>query len=61
MSQAEQGRLFEPFFSTKTHGTGLGLATVHRIVSEHGGHILVDSEIGRGTRMTIRLPYTGRA
>jgi two-component system, NtrC family, sensor histidine kinase PilS len=61
MSQAEQERLFEPFFSTKTHGTGLGLATVHRIVSEHGGHILVDSEIGRGTRMTIRLPYTGRA
>ena len=61
MSHDEQDRLFEPFFTTKTHGTGLGLATVHRIVSEHGGHILVDSQSGRGTRMTIRLPYTGRA
>jgi two-component system sensor histidine kinase PilS (NtrC family) len=61
MSLEEQERLFEPFFSTKTHGTGLGLATVHRIVSEHGGQILVDSTVGRGTRMRIRLPYTGRA
>ena len=61
MTPEEQERLFEPFFSTKTRGTGLGLATVHRIVSEHGGHILVDSTTGRGTRMTIRLPYTGRA
>jgi signal transduction histidine kinase len=61
MSPEEQDRLFEPFFSTKTHGTGLGLATVHRIVSEHGGQIVVDSQVGRGTRMAIRLPYTARA
>jgi two-component system sensor histidine kinase PilS (NtrC family) len=60
MSSEEQDRLFEPFFTTKTHGTGLGLATVHRIVSEHGGQILVESQVGRGTRMRIRLPYTGR-
>jgi len=60
MSDEEQERLFEPFFTTKTHGTGLGLATVHRIVSEHGGHIVVESQVGQGTRMRIRLPYTGR-
>ncbi len=50
------GRLFRPFFSTKPGGTGLGLATTRRIIRAHGGDLSVQSEVGRGTKFTIRLP-----
>jgi signal transduction histidine kinase len=49
-------RLFRPFFSTKPGGTGLGLATTRRIIRAHGGTLSVQSEVGRGTKFTIRLP-----
>jgi CheY-like chemotaxis protein len=51
-------RLFEPFFTTKPvgKGTGLGLHVAYKIVRAHGGKIEVDSEVGKGTLMTVRLP-----
>jgi two-component system NtrC family sensor kinase len=49
-------RIFEPFYSTKERGTGLGLAFVQQVVREHGGTIRCESALGRGTTFTIRLP-----
>ncbi len=49
-------RIFEPFFSTKEGGTGLGLALTHQIITEHGGRIDVESAQGGGTAFVVRLP-----
>jgi two-component system, NtrC family, sensor histidine kinase HydH len=49
-------KVFEPFFSTKSGGSGLGLPTTRKIVEAHGGAIDVQSEVGKGTKFTIRLP-----
>ncbi len=49
-------RIFEPFYSTKERGTGLGLAFTRQVVEEHGGTIRCESAVGRGTTFVIRLP-----
>ncbi len=50
------GRIFDPFFTTKERGTGMGLATVHRLVEAQGGTIFVDSRLGGPTRFFVKLP-----
>lgn len=58
MSPETQAHVFEPFFTTKKpgHGTGLGLATVHGLVTQHGGAVRIHSEVGKGTRVEVYLP-----
>ena len=50
------GRLFQPYFTTKKHGTGLGLFVIRRIVEHHGGSVAVESEPGKGATFRVSLP-----
>ena len=57
ISAENLSRIFEPYFTTKAAGTGLGLLIVRRIVREHGGELSIESSEGKGLTLTIRLPY----
>jgi CheY-like chemotaxis protein/anti-sigma regulatory factor (Ser/Thr protein kinase) len=61
MSKAVQSRAFEPFYTTKSRGTGLGLSVAYGIIARHRGEILVASREGRGTTVTILLPVASEA
>ena len=56
MDEEALGRVFEPYFSTKSSGTGLGLPIARRNVELSGGTIEVESQKGQGTTVTVRLP-----
>src|SRR5438876_3096280 len=60
ISAENLSRVFEPYFTTKTSGTGLGLLIVRRIVREHGGELSIESSEGKGLTLAIRLPHLDR-
>lgn len=59
LSQEQRERIFEPFYTTKTKGTGLGMAIAQRIVEAHRGKILAGDHQGRGAEIIVTLPYNG--
>jgi two-component system sensor histidine kinase HydH len=56
ISKEDLAHIFDPYFTTKQTGTGLGLAIVHKIIEAHGGEVRAESEVGRGTTVTVLLP-----
>jgi len=56
ISVENQKNIFDPYFTTKASGNGLGLASVHSIISKHGGHVDVSSRVGAGTTFEVLLP-----
>jgi signal transduction histidine kinase len=60
ISAENLSRIFEPYFTTKPSGSGLGLLIVRRIVREHGGEMAIESDEGRGVTLTLRLPYVDK-
>jgi signal transduction histidine kinase len=53
-------RMFDPFYTTKSNGTGLGLPTAKKIIEAHGGRIDVQSAVGLGTKFTLEFPLLAR-
>jgi two-component system, NtrC family, sensor histidine kinase HydH len=60
IGEQDLSRVFEPFFTTRARGTGLGLALCKKIVEEHGGEIRMQSVVGEGTSVAISIPITPR-
>jgi len=60
ISKESLNKIFEPYFSTKENGTGLGLASSYSIIKNHNGHIFVDSVVGKGSTFDIFLPAEGK-
>src|SRR5690606_17934150 len=60
MDEATAMHMFDPFYSTKDGGSGLGLPTARKVVEAHGGRIDVQSELGRGTKFTLEFPVPAR-
>ena len=60
MDAEVQAKIYQPFFSTKPGGSGLGLPTTRKIIESHHGSIEVQSEVGKGTKFTLRLPAEKR-
>jgi PAS domain S-box-containing protein len=60
MTQEAMARIFEPYFTTKQSGSGLGLMITQRIVRAHGGEVVIESDPGNGLKITIRLPRHDR-
>lgn len=56
ISQEQLDKIFDPYFSTKPEGQGLGLASTYAILQKHGGHIAVESELNRGTKFSLYFP-----
>lgn len=56
MSEETKNRIFEAFYTTKRNGTGLGMMITHEIIKKHGGRIEIESEEGRGTKVSVILP-----
>jgi two-component system sensor histidine kinase HydH len=58
IAEEDLAQLFEPFFTKKTRGTGLGLANVKRILEEHGGSVEIKSTVGEGTEVSLWVPLS---
>ncbi|MGA7828643.1 MAG: PAS domain S-box protein [Geobacteraceae bacterium] len=59
IAEEDQKKIFDPYFTTKATGKGLGLASAHSIITRHGGHISVSAETDKGATFTLYLPSTG--
>jgi signal transduction histidine kinase len=60
IAQEDINRIFEPFYTTKKKGSGLGLMIVQRILRDHGGRIELESHVGKGTTFRLWLPWHER-
>ncbi|MGH2481296.1 MAG: ATP-binding protein, partial [Ktedonobacteraceae bacterium] len=58
IAQDDLEHIFQPFYTTKAHGIGLGLPITRRLIEDHHGSILVESQLGYGTTVSVRLPVS---